>query len=279
MHGTIDGFELPWTPSRIEALKVMYLSGASYKDIGADLGTSPGSARHQIRKLGLRRERDDVWDQSEVDTLKIRFLEGVDFRSIGKEIGRSRDATKRKAFDLGLFRVAPRMATWTAERIDTLAAMWSAGETCSYIAQAIGVTRNAVIGKVDRLGLRLRSGEERDKAMRAIRAAAPRRTPPRSRNRVNAGPKLVAARKPRLTCEAFDAAIPRQQLKQVWEIGRGECHWPVGHPGEEGFGFCCAAIDGRGSYCAEHQYFATARVREQPKRKRTNSFGNLAYAA
>jgi GcrA cell cycle regulator len=282
MHGTIDGFELPWTPSRIEALKVMYLSGASYKDIGADLGTSPGSARHQIRKLGLRRERDDVWDQSEVDTLKIRFLEGVDFRSIGKEIGRSRDATKRKAFDLGMHRVDQRTLTWTEERLSVLAAMWNAGDYCSEIAQALGVTRNAVIGKVDRLGLRTRSGEERSKAVRVRAAARPRPiTNPAGRNQFSpgwSGPKLVKARPPRLTCDLFDAAIPRQQLKPLWEIGRDECHWPIGNPGEDGFGFCCAATAGQ-TYCAEHTYFAHARVREKPTQKAKLSFGNMHYAA
>ena len=43
--------------------------------------------------------------------------------------------------------------TWTTERVDQLRHFVTAGLTCSQIAAEIGVTRNAVIGKIHRLGL------------------------------------------------------------------------------------------------------------------------------
>jgi hypothetical protein len=43
--------------------------------------------------------------------------------------------------------------TWTAERIEQLRHCVGSGLTCSQIAAEIGVTRNAVIGKIHRLGL------------------------------------------------------------------------------------------------------------------------------
>ncbi len=44
--------------------------------------------------------------------------------------------------------------SWTDDRIDTLKKLWNDGESASAIAHALGqVTRNAVIGKVHRLGL------------------------------------------------------------------------------------------------------------------------------
>lgn len=44
--------------------------------------------------------------------------------------------------------------TWTDERVDTLKRMWTEGQSASQIAKELGgVTRNAVIGKVHRLGL------------------------------------------------------------------------------------------------------------------------------
>ena len=47
--------------------------------------------------------------------------------------------------------------SWTDERINTLKAMWEAGQTASQIAEALGeVSRNAVIGKAHRLGLQSR---------------------------------------------------------------------------------------------------------------------------
>ena len=44
-------------------------------------------------------------------------------------------------------------ATWTSERIELLKRYQRAGLSCSQIAREIGVTRNAVIGKMNRLGL------------------------------------------------------------------------------------------------------------------------------
>lgn len=47
--------------------------------------------------------------------------------------------------------------SWTDERIETLKAMWEAGQTASQIAEALGgVSRNAVIGKAHRLELQSR---------------------------------------------------------------------------------------------------------------------------
>ena len=63
------------------------------------------------------------------------------------------------------------IATWNPERVAQLRNFVGAGLTCSQIAAEIGVTRNAVIGKIHRLGL----GPGRP-------AAAPGRAcPPRTR--------------------------------------------------------------------------------------------------
>ena len=49
--------------------------------------------------------------------------------------------------------------SWTDERVETLKRMWSEGQSASQIAKELGgVTRNAVIGKVHRLGLSNRAG-------------------------------------------------------------------------------------------------------------------------
>jgi len=49
--------------------------------------------------------------------------------------------------------------SWTDERVETLKKMWTEGQSASQIAKELGgVTRNAVIGKVHRLGLSNRTG-------------------------------------------------------------------------------------------------------------------------
>ncbi|NJM84118.1 MAG: GcrA cell cycle regulator, partial [Tabrizicola sp.] len=64
--------------------------------------------------------------------------------------------------------------SWTDERVETLKRMWGEGQSASQIAKELGgVTRNAVIGKVHRLGLSNRSGGGTAPAVQ-VSAAAPK---------------------------------------------------------------------------------------------------------
>lgn len=72
--------------------------------------------------------------------------------------------------------------SWTDERVELLKKMWSEGQSASQIAKELGgVTRNAVIGKVHRLGLSNRSGatpaETKPKAEAPPKAAKPAQKP------------------------------------------------------------------------------------------------------
>lgn len=64
--------------------------------------------------------------------------------------------------------------SWTDERVELLKKMWIEGQSASQIAKELGgVTRNAVIGKVHRLGLSNRNGTELDAAPVADAAPEP----------------------------------------------------------------------------------------------------------
>jgi GcrA cell cycle regulator len=64
--------------------------------------------------------------------------------------------------------------SWTDERVETLKRMWGEGQSASQIAKELGgVTRNAVIGKVHRLGLSNRNEEEEEAAEPAAPVGAP----------------------------------------------------------------------------------------------------------
>ncbi len=77
--------------------------------------------------------------------------------------------------------------SWTDERIGTLKKMWEGGSTASQIAEELGgVSRNAVIGKAHRLGLKSRpspvKANEKKKAAKkaAAKPAAPKKTAPKA---------------------------------------------------------------------------------------------------
>ena len=65
--------------------------------------------------------------------------------------------------------------TWTAERVELLKSHFAAGLSCREIADNIGVSRNAVIGKLSRLNL---TREEAGDARRPARTAAANRPRP-----------------------------------------------------------------------------------------------------
>lgn len=100
--------------------------------------------------------------------------------------------------------------SWTDERVETLTRMWGEGQSASQIAKELGgVTRNAVIGKVHRLGLSNRNTEEPAAAAApaAVAPPAPEAAPPAPE-----APK--AAAKPRAAAKpAAPKPAPRPEPK------------------------------------------------------------------
>uniref|UniRef100_UPI002897ED9C GcrA family cell cycle regulator n=1 Tax=Paracoccus sp. TaxID=267 RepID=UPI002897ED9C len=95
--------------------------------------------------------------------------------------------------------------SWTDERVETLKRMWAEGQSASQIAKELGgVTRNAVIGKVHRLGL---SNRTEDAAPESAPAAAPA-TPTAAAPTPSAAPAKAAAPKPQPEAQPRAAAEP-----------------------------------------------------------------------
>jgi GcrA cell cycle regulator len=84
--------------------------------------------------------------------------------------------------------------SWTEERIEKLTKMWEGGATASQIAEELGgVSRNAVIGKAHRLGLKARpSPVKPNEKPEAPRAEAPVKAAPRAPAPVE--PRVVPTR-------------------------------------------------------------------------------------
>lgn len=147
---------------------------------------------------------------------------------------------------------------WTDERVETLKKLWLDGLSASQIAKQLGggVTRNAVIGKVHRLGLSGRAAPSKP-ARTVVRVARPRPSPAPVAPRRPSVPAVAAAPAPTVVARREEPGSAT-----VLTLGVHMCKWPIGDPSSRDFTFCGRGTDG--TYCAEH-----ARVAYQPVQKKT----------
>jgi GcrA cell cycle regulator len=182
--------------------------------------------------------------------------------------------------------------TWTEERVETLKRMWADGQSASQIAKELGgVTRNAVIGKVHRLGLSNRvgglKGEEDDLPLQDT-MLDPEPTPqdaaeddaspePRPAAAAAAAPPMpgatvtpLPARKPiipagqplppqpsanEISPEALASVREvekRARRLSLMELTERTCKWPIGDPATDDFWFCGLPSQPGKPYCEAH---------------------------
>lgn len=142
---------------------------------------------------------------------------------------------------------------WTPDRILLLTNLNTQGLSASQMGEKLGTSRNAVIGKLLRLGIpmtnalgvRLPNGTGRDK----VRARAKRQQQQAS---VVKRIKAKVTRPPEPPPIVADGDIPLSQRRTLLELEPHHCRWPCGDPGEPGFYFCGASKDGERVYCAAH---------------------------
>ena len=121
--------------------------------------------------------------------------------------------------------------SWTDERIEKLTKMWEGGATASQIADELGgVSRNAVIGKAHRLGLKARPSpvKPNDEAEgpapepQAAPAAPPPPAAPRAAAPVAPPPAPAAPRPPVATApRAPEPAAPAPDMPRIVSVGPG----------------------------------------------------------
>ena len=133
--------------------------------------------------------------------------------------------------------------------------------------------RNAVIGKVHRLGLagrattsRIRTARPRSAALSCARPTAKVAHFPCERHDARAFDR-IARRIPELE------PAPDGQFKLI-DLTESMCHWPIGDPMEEGFCFCARAKEIDAPYCPAHA--ATATLPATPRRKSVFQLANLS---
>lgn len=179
--------------------------------------------------------------------------------------------------------------SWTDERVELLKKMWGEGQSASQIAKELGgVTRNAVIGKVHRLGLSNRTAATAKPAAAETPAKsapkpadpAPAPEPPAAADMADATPEPAeAAAAPSNVTPLRKAIVPAGQplppqpsaneispeaLAKVSEVEKHAkrislmdltertCKWPIGDPATDDFYFCGLPVQSGKPYCEAH---------------------------
>ena len=165
--------------------------------------------------------------------------------------------------------------SWTDDRVELLKKLWGEGQSASKIAKELGgVTRNAVIGKVHRLGLSNRTtssakSETVAKGVKKTEKSGIRKsktvtrehevtseTIPVRRQIIPAGqplPPQPSANEISPEALARVSAIEKKAKKlSLLELTERTCKWPVGDPATPDFWFCGLPTQSGKPYCEAH---------------------------
>ncbi|HZZ62495.1 MAG TPA: GcrA family cell cycle regulator [Roseiarcus sp.] len=146
---------------------------------------------------------------------------------------------------------------WTEETIEVLKRLALEGRSARVIAEALGApSRSAVIGKANRVGIKLNGGGSgAAPGGRPARSERPRAsTAPRSKTvSCKQAPAPAPAREPRKPKWIFAGAEVGEMRRIGFdEIRELDCRWPLGDPLSEDFAYCGLQPAPGRSYCAGH---------------------------
>ncbi len=144
---------------------------------------------------------------------------------------------------------------WTEAAIETLRQMALEGKSASSIAAVLGApSRNAVIGKANRIGVKL-TGNIHCLALRAARPSTGRPRRPAIARTESLWKRAVVPAIPRERKPAW--AFAEAQVGEMLKVGLEEiredfCRWPLGDPTSEESVYCGVQTAKGRSYCAGH---------------------------
>lgn len=154
---------------------------------------------------------------------------------------------------------------WSPDRLEQMLHLRRSGMSAKQIGEALGITRNSVIGKLHRMG---------DEAPTAPPSSLPASVAVRSQKAKG----VVKGRQQKHSAFNFSFGSPERAAgtfpvitppedsmpdaravgaAAVCALRPGDCRWPIGDPKEEGFRFCGSPRERGFAYCPHHHDAAT----------------------
>lgn len=218
---------------------------------------------------GANPRASEGWtDAQRAELFRLRDEEGLSISEIAGRLGRTysaaHDALKRGPTLKG----RPHSPTWPSGNVEAVRRMWLEGRSSGQIAAALGVTRNAIVGKVARLGLTRSSGTpQRKPPWRApVAESAPQPKPiyaavcqpnppfrkagaPERKAETPKCPPTAPECKPEPAAKAAPAPTLRCEPVALLDLAPHHCRYPFG---TTDFRFCGISKSQREPYCINH---------------------------
>ena len=143
---------------------------------------------------------------------------------------------------------------WTNESVEELRRLWDKGLTASEIAKKLGVTKNAIVGKVHRLCLKARPSpiKTKDEEMKQVQETVAQKVVVEAEI-VEELP--VEENVSETDSTSISTSNDGNKLKLV-DLDSHTCRWPLGDPRDDDFGFCGKKVRAGQTYCDEHSAMA-----------------------
>jgi len=162
---------------------------------------------------------------------------------------------------------------WTEERVAILEQLWRAGQTATAIGAVIGASKNAIIGKVHRLGIP-QGGKPKEPRLvkeRMLRRAAPLSRDERNCRRREQRRQRKLGLQPNVFVREVDFMIaappplPDMLLLETADLQSTSCRWVIGDPVNDfhAMRYCGVTAPAGHSFCPHHARIVYARPRQR----------------
>ena len=161
---------------------------------------------------------------------------------------------------------------WTNQRVEELKNLWSEGLSASQIAKRLGdVTRNAVIGKVHRLGLEARAKPAKkqvsvgqlDSNLISVSYSGNLAFKDISSNDLDYSSNAAHTEPKSNNLHS----VGSHEYVSILNLTENNCKWPIGDPAAEKFWFCGHESEPGKPYCKTHISIAFQQVTQRRARK------------
>jgi GcrA cell cycle regulator len=153
--------------------------------------------------------------------------------------------------------------SWTDAKIKKLKELWEKGLSTSEIGKKLNMSKNAVVGKAHRIGLKSRPSPIKSQTASN-----------KKKNKNEKSDKPSKENKKETKTKKSSKKEEKENKITIEELGPKMCRWPFGDPRGEDFSFCGEPVFRNKPYCLKHCAMAYTTTTTKKKNDYTDEIDN-----